>query len=204
MISVLEIRLRTDRRTESIQAADALFAMQRSAPAVLRLVSSSAESSTESQSDMMACAVPVPVLGTPVPQPQSMQRGPSWNPDAAHGTVIEQQQRTPAAVAVEPPIVAALRAGCGTKTSEPCSPGATRELSTDELAGCWATAACLGAHCYGLQAYGPDALLQNPVPCVCGMPSRARISGPSAQFSISSAMAVSRAASCPRKGGGVN
>ena len=43
-------------------------------------------------------------------------------------------------------------------------------VDTKDLEGCWVTPACGGLYCYGLQAYGPDALLGNPVPCCCGLP----------------------------------
>uniref|UniRef100_A0A7S4F006 Uncharacterized protein n=2 Tax=Chrysotila carterae TaxID=13221 RepID=A0A7S4F006_CHRCT len=43
-------------------------------------------------------------------------------------------------------------------------------LSAEDLEGCWCVTPLLGGFCYGLQAQGPNALLENPIPCLCGVP----------------------------------
>lgn len=43
-------------------------------------------------------------------------------------------------------------------------------VSTSELEGCWCVPALGGLYCYGLQAFGEDAMLGNPVPCILGLP----------------------------------
>uniref|UniRef100_A0A7S4MFS0 Uncharacterized protein n=1 Tax=Prymnesium polylepis TaxID=72548 RepID=A0A7S4MFS0_9EUKA len=54
-------------------------------------------------------------------------------------------------------------------------------LSTEQVSGCWLTGPAGGAHCYGLQAHGPNTLIGNPPECIMGLPLPPCISSCSCQ-----------------------